>query len=334
MKNVSQRMAIGVPENNRLAWQQAFEKVEIPDGEDSYPFLVAKSQEIAEAHLPDAARQQLERLKQSDGLAFVVFQNMPIDQNIPQPPTDGKRPKTKKSWISEMTLLGTAGAGNLQPLSYREEKGNALVHEVAPISGKEQLLSNGGRIPLGFHTDAAILKRYYRPDYLMLLGLINQSQTPTYIALLDDALQALKELEIHYECILREPCFRVESPESFNYWGGKAIVSEPRPLITKGTHGEDEIAGNLYAVKTSDKEAEAALKAFISILPQVAKPIVLHPGDLLIFNNHRCLHARAAVEGDRWLQRLYCRYSLEQLRHATGSSDDCYVFETRTLVLE
>jgi len=324
-----------LPEKNRLAWQQASEQVEIPDGENPYQILLAKTTNFAEEYLPDIFKQQFEQMKQPDGAPFLVLQNIPIDRNLPPAPTDGKRPK-QKTWVSEMVLLAMASAGNLQPLSYREEKGDTLVHEVAPIAGKELLFSNGGRVPLGFHTDAAILKRYYRPDYLMLLDLINQSQTPTYIALLDDALKALKELELgfHYECILQESRFRVESPESFNYWGGKVIKSEPRPLIIKGTHGKNEIAGNLYAVKTSDEEAASALKAFISILPQVAKPIVLHPGDLLIFDNHRCLHARAAIQGERWLQRIYCRHSLEQLRRATGVGNDCYVFETRSLVLE
>ena len=318
-----------LPELNRRDWQQAAEGLIIPEEEDPSKIIMPEAANLAEKHLPDNMKRMLERMQQPHGPAFLTFRNMPIDRSLPLAPTDGKRPKKKLSWVSEMTLLGVARASDLQPLSYREEKGEALVHEIAPHRGLEQSLSNGGRIPLGFHTDESILKREYRPEYLMLMGLINRNQIPTYVATLDEVL---KKLEPRKDGILREPRFRVESPESFHLWGGKVIQSEPRPLITKGPNGEDEIAGNLYAVKTKDEEARRALDALVDILPRVAKPIVLQPADLLVFNNNRCLHARAAIAGERWLQRLLCRRSLEQLRHATGSWNS--IFDTRFLVLE
>jgi hypothetical protein len=33
--------------------------------------------------------------------------------------------------------------------------------------------------------------------------------------------------------------------------------------------------------------------------------VVLEPGQLLIFNNRRCLHGRGPVEGKRWIKRIY-----------------------------
>lgn len=317
-----------LPEQNRQDWQQAAEELAIPE-EANANILIPQAANLAAKHLPNNIKRMLERMHQPQGPAFAILRNMPIDRSLPPAPTDGKRPKKKLSWVSEMTLLGVARASDLQPLSYREEKGEALIHEIAPSRGLEQTLSNAGRVPLGFHTDESILKREYRPEYLMLMGLINRNQVPTYVATLDEVIL---KLEPDKYAILQEPRFRVESPESFHLWGGKVIQSEPRPLITKGQNGDNEIAGNLYAVKTKDKQARLALDSLIKILPKVAKPVVLQPGDILIFNNNRCLHARAAIAGERWLQRLLCRRSLEQLRRATGSIAP--IFDTRFLVLE
>jgi Taurine catabolism dioxygenase TauD, TfdA family len=52
----------------------------------------------------------------------------------------------------------------------------------------------------------------------------------------------------------------------------------------------------------------------------VVRPIVLNPGHALLFNNGRVLHGRPAIQaGQRWLQRLYSRRSLQPLQEATAS---------------
>ncbi|MFB2917279.1 MULTISPECIES: TauD/TfdA family dioxygenase [Aerosakkonema] len=318
-----------LPEANRIAFLKEAEAIEIQDGVDPNRVLLSKAPQLAKHLTP--IKHSLKLMQQPHGLPYTVLQNMLIDRELPSPPKDGKRPKNKKTWVSETTLLVTASAAGLQPVAYKQEKGE-LVQQVTPIAGQELSLSNGGRIALGFHTDDAILGRNYRPEYLMLLGLINQCKTPTYIAVLNEALQ---ELSSRHQRILREDRFRIELPESFQLWGGKLIQSEWRSLVNNDSYGEPEIAGNLYSIKTKDKEAQTALNALVDILPYVAKPVVLQPGDLLIFNNHKCLHGRAAVEGgNRWLQRLFARHSLELLRRVTGTSDDTYIFDIQSLVLE
>ena len=37
----------------------------------------------------------------------------------------------------------------------------------------------------------------------------------------------------------------------------------------------------------------------------VSKSIDREVGDLMIFSNKRCLHSRARIDGQRWLQRCY-----------------------------
>lgn len=266
---------------------------------------------------------------------YLVLNNLPRDRNLPEPPHNGARPLAKSSWVSEVTLLLLAHVSGLEPVGYQEEKRDVLIHEISPSLGSEKILSSTGKVPLGFHTDLAILKAPYRPNYLFLYGLINEGHTPTYITLLEDVLQTIRLHHQTMETILKEPRFRVESPASFDIWGGKVIKSEPRPLIYKGLGGLDEISANLYAVSALDPEAQQALQYLMSIVPTLTKEILIAPGKALLFNNHRCLHGRPAIsQGRRWLQRLYCRHSLEALHQASGANSGSNLFEISQLILE
>lgn len=283
----------------------------------------------------DSMQKSLQALTHTGEIEYVMVKNLPLDRNLPTPPSNGKRPAGKTTFISELTLLQLAKAAGLQPVGYHEEHHGALIHQIAPATGREKALSSAGRVPLGFHTDLAILKPEYRPQYLFLHGLINEGQTPTFITCLDDALRALQIHKPKLVSILREPRFRIESPAILQVWNGKVIKSEPRALVYRSPNGMDEIAANLNAVTATDAEAKDALLKFMEVLPQVTQEILIAPGTALLFNNHRCLHGRPAIQtGRRWLQRLYCRHSLSDLQKATGSDAAEHIFSLSHLVLE
>ncbi|MDJ0515826.1 MAG: TauD/TfdA family dioxygenase [Trichodesmium sp. MO_231.B1] len=124
-------------------------------------------------------------------------------------------------------------------------------------------------------------------------------------------------------------------PESFKVWNGKVIQSELRPLVTENHNGELEIVANLYAVKSITNEAKTAVDALSNVLPYVSQAIILQRGDMLLFDNSKCLHGRAAISqnGDRWLQRLFCRRSLMDIRRATDCNSG-FIFDVKFLVLE
>ena len=321
-------------EEDSKAWLWAAAGIAISEGADPYKVLLPKAVEIAEKFVPDRIIQQLKQMNQPDGPTSMLIKGLPIDPNLPASPTDGKRPVTKSSWISEATLLGTLGVVRLEAFSYAEQKSGALVQEIVPVNGLESSNSNAGRTSFGPHSDDASLLRSYRPEGIALLCLRNDSQTKTWFASIDDILEAI---DPYYVDILRSRSYRVRTPESFNYFEGKIIFSEPRQIISKGLQGQDEIAVALYNVQPSNnaEELQMALNALRLVLkPPVAKAVILEPGDLFIFSNVRGLHFRDSIVGERWLQRTYFRQSLEQLQQATNTDEFNRTFETRQLVLE
>jgi hypothetical protein len=265
----------------------------------------------------------------SEQITYLLIDNLPIDPTLPAPPTNGARPPGK-GFQSEAVLLQLQLAAGLQPFGYYEEKGGALVHEISPVPNRAGELSSSGSVALGWHSDMGILKSDFRPQFLSLIGLRNEAATPTLIADLAEALAALGDGALVE--VLRQPRFRIESPASLLWHGGKTLRSEPRPLVAN--QAGFEIAGNLQTVVPIDPVALHALGALQTAVEAVVRPIVLNPGHALLLNNGRVLHGRPAIQrGQRWLQRVYSRHSLQPLQAATASPGGI-IFSLAEIILE
>lgn len=262
---------------------------------------------------------------------YLLCRNMPIDSRLPMAPKNGERPKDKLYWTSEMLLLSLLRVGGMAPLSYFEEKGDELIHQIAPVLNSEHTLSNGGKVKLGMHTDDSFLHKDVRPEFLALLCLINQPCTPTDIA---SVRQAYELLSAKHQQLLMQPLFRVKTPDSFDKGlGNRKILSELRPIVSLDDTGSLCAAGNLYAVECKDQSAQIALLAFGEALEDVSKSIVLQPGNLLIFNNAKVFHSRGQIrEGDRYLQRVFGRVDLDVIRKETNATKDEYIFSVKDLL--
>ena len=248
-----------------------------------------------------------------------------------------KKIRNKQSLIEgfshdDLIVLSAVKALRLEPFSYEEQKNGVLVQDIFPVKGFEDSNSNAGTGDFGFHTDDAILHRDFRTLFIALLCINNQAQATTYYAPLDSIRRFI---DPYYFNILQQPRFRVLTPESFSYFGGKRIQSEPRSIITKYQH-RYEIALATYNVEPipNDDEARKALQALqLALKPPITIPITLNPGDFLLFSNVHGLHARGQVKGERFLKRVYARHSLSRLQTALGASPSDRVFHSQKLIL-
>ncbi|WBY00048.1 TauD/TfdA family dioxygenase [Ramlibacter tataouinensis] len=211
----------------------------------------------------------------------------------------------------------------MEVVSYGSENdGVPFVNLVTlPGAGAMAEKSKGG---MRGHTDAATFpfrgtfdpenKRIApSPDIVFLAACRNPDRVPTVVMPLEDVLGKLSADQL---AALKGPNIVLNAQRSFQR-GTKQILGDEHLLDgaailldcnegtwVRYTHSQS----HLY--DEADKAAGAAKEAFEHACASSAQHLALEPGDLLLVNNRRALHGRAAV-GDsiggrgRWLVRSY-----------------------------
>ncbi len=248
---------------------------------------------LAAQYLPFQSEVMHNEIRHNNG--FIVIRNLPIDTELPETPADGKRP-LQKAMISEAVLLGMVSALRYSPFSYSQEKEGALVHEIAPVRSKSNSVSSNGVVNFDFHTDGSHLNRDFRPHVLALLCLRDTGATPTKLSRLGDVLERMPP-EMVFE--LMQSNFIHTPPDTFE---GMEPVCGP---VLWRRDDKLEVAVSTHNARPTTPAATEALAKFRALAETCHQKVSWAPGDMVIFNNLRCLHARGEIKGDRWLQRCY-----------------------------
>ncbi|MFJ6854479.1 TauD/TfdA family dioxygenase [Streptomyces sp. NPDC091271] len=262
------------------------------------------------------------------GVALV--RNLPVDAETGPTPLDGGPGRGKSGFVSEGVLLGLTGLLG-EVLGVLTEKGGRLVHDVVPVAGGARTQTNqSSAVFLNFHSDITYdaTGRYdvANPDFLVLNCLRGDPSgaAVTYYA---DARDLCRRLDGGALELLRRPLFRLNAPGSYtrSAAGGAEVLSDPVPVIS-GTGPYPEIAVSANGVRALDREAEAAFEHLQEVAREVAHAVRLEPGQALLINNRKGIHARSPFEArhdgsDRWLQRTYVRRSLWDIRYRVTPED-------------
>jgi L-asparagine oxygenase len=321
---------LALSESDRVTTKEALAEAGSPY-DDFEEFLVSVYQIFAKS-----SRQFLRQLfafrddPDSCGVLHVV--NMPIDSRIPATPTNARRNPEKNTYISEGTLLGIAKILG-EPLGYRVEKNGEIVQNLAPVESERTATSSeSSQIDLGFHTDLDFDPEYpekpqnvTNADYILLICL-RQDHDRKACTLYADARDITRKLTAEQLNVLRQPLFQFGAAYTFTGKCGEERIWSPPTAVLKGPEGCPEITVELACgVRGLTDEASSALAAIKEVCPDIAQKVFLAPGEMLLINNRKGAHSRTAFEArydgtDRWLQRLYVRKSLWELRRGSGES--------------
>ncbi|NED09296.1 hypothetical protein G3I55_47585 [Streptomyces sp. SID6648] len=271
---------------------------------DQAAFLVEA--ELRFDELPRAIREAVTTFRhRSNDYEGLLVRGLPVDADLPDTPADPGNRVDKPTWLSELWLAGFASALGF-PLAYLQEKHGLLFQNVAPTPhNAANLSSESSAILLDFHTETAF--HPHMPDFLMLHCLRSDHEGIAR-TIMASVRMALPHLSLADRCELFVPQFRTGVDFSFGSANG-AQGNGPTLPVLYGNPYDPYMTFDLDLMVGETPHAQQALEALRSAVNKVQRWVRLEPGDLLIVNNRRAVHARsefpARFDGrDRWLQRV------------------------------
>lgn len=262
--------------------------------------------------LPAGLRRMIRRFRRDSGPdGTLLLRGLPVDESsLPDTPLVAGSVQRAATVPAATLVVLACGLGD--PVAYQAEKHGALVQDVVPVPGKEDVQGNVGSVALSFHNENAF--HQHRPDYVMLLCLradhdrtagLRCASTRTVLPLLSARATAA----------LSEPAFVTVPPPSFGLGEEPAIA---RPVLS-GAADDPDLRVDLAATRPLQAEGAAALAELAELLNRTARTVRLTPGDLVIVDNRVAVHGRTPFRPrydgrDRWLQRTFVCTDLRRSR--------------------
>jgi L-asparagine oxygenase len=256
------------------------------------------------ALLPPDLRRRIIEFRRRAPTGDVLLLHGLIPPGVEFPPT-ATAPYAPVSGAAHTAMLLLAGVMTLfgEPFTYSSLYKGRIVQSMVPVPGKEfTQTSQSSSGMLDWHVEDGF--REDRCDYAGLLCLRGDPSGASQYAQARD-LQLAPELM----STLRQTRFHVK-PDPAHVLPGD--VAKRKLAVLTGPEEAPEIVYDTHhigPIDDADTKAAAALRELHAGLDEVRMLHVMSPGDLLIFDNKRVVHARtpftARFDGtDRWLMRV------------------------------
>ncbi len=295
-------------DSHKADLQNLLEQLKGNPYEDVEEFILQAN--LAFHDLPRSIRRQLiEFQRRGNGAGAMLIRGLPVDTNLPDTPSDPRQNAPKTTWASEFwSAVFSTPIG--EPFGYIQEKGGQLFQNILPTpKGKDQQTSESSTVLLEFHTETCF--HPFLPDFVLLYCL-RQDHDKVASTLVTSARQLLPLLSPSQVAVLRQPVFETGVDMSFggNQKGGALVTP-----VLYGNEADPYLRYDLDLMVGRTREANNLLQELRLLVNENANYVRLEPGDLVIIDNRRAVHARstftARFDGqDRWLQRLMVIRSL------------------------
>jgi len=255
--------------------------------------------------------------KNGNAHGAILLRNLPQDPFLPPTPIEINRQTKIKTHVSELWMCSIASFFG-EPIGYLQEREGKIFQDVFPTpEHANKLSSRSFSAALGFHTEMVF--HPFSPDHLFLYGL-RQDPEKDARTLFSSTRKLLPLLPNSIKDILFSKSFQllfshVHSPYEVH---GKPVreVEGPTVSILNGDRSDPSMRFEKEMMVAQTREAQEALDILTELITKDIYEVIIEPGNLLIFDNRHCVHARsvfkAAFDGrDRWLRRMHVVHSLE-----------------------
>lgn len=235
----------------------------------------------------------------------LLIKGLPTPKCLPQTPSSRKEPYTKS--LESEYLLAAIGTALGEPVGYIQDKAGKLFQDVFPTKADEaKQTSDSSKVLLEFHTETAF--HPFIPEFVMLYCL-RQDPKKEAKTIFSSIRNVHNKLTQNERKILSQKIYRTGIDIAFgNNTDEKANMPDLFSVLD-GDPIDPHLRYDIDLMTSTTKEGETALNAITKLLEDESKYVKLEPGDLLIIDNKRTIHARSEFTAfyngnDRWLQRL------------------------------
>ena len=253
--------------------------------------------------LPEELRRSVLKFRRhSNQFGALHLQGLPLDPELPATPANQSPPDKKTFWSEAWLAMIGLALGDL--IGYSVHHDGAIFQNSSPIKEQEfTQTTHSSDVFLEWHTEQVFHPA--RPDFLCLMCLRGDrdEQAKTAVASIKNVLA---EIPVSMRQVLFQARFRARVDLS----GGEKHGAGPLIPILYGQPYDPLLTFDPDLIEPIDREAAQAFSQLRGTVKEVYNYIKLRPGELLIVDNRRAIHARSGFRAyydgqDRWLQRIY-----------------------------
>jgi L-asparagine oxygenase len=256
-------------------------------------------------------------IKNGSETGFLLFQNVVLDDIIPETPPDnsyfiGDKTKYAKAIAIFNQILG-------EMIAYEGEGYGRLFQDMVPKKTlSDTQTSLGSNVELEIHTEQAFSK--LKPDVLTLGCLRGDENAITYILPVHIILDNMDDCKKN---LLRQPLWKIGVDLSFKMNFDQFIdgdIRGPMPIIY-GSQEDPFLIFDQDLMTGINEEAEQLKKEIIDIYYKHRFGHVLKPGEIVFVDNRRAVHGRSPFKPkfngeDRFIIRSFVTLDLDKSSYA------------------
>lgn len=267
--------------------------------------------------LPNRIKEQIDEFIKNKEPVFLI-QNLPLGKELPRTPINNTFHIGETTMLARIQKIINYYVGEM--VSYECEGDGYLYQDMVPnkeLSNSQTSL--GSKVELELHTEQAFSE--LRPDYLCLSCIRGNKDAKTFYLDVKTIIEHISNEELN---MLKDKLWKIGVDLSFTMNGCNDEMRGPLSILTC-KNDDIQLVFDQDLMIGLNEDAEKLIKKIIDIYYKHRQHVILEAGDLLIINNHKCVHGRSSFKPnydgyDRFIIRSFIMTNKDKIKDKTHSN--------------